>query len=743
MATELRKTGIGVVGDIPWGTHFCHFYETKQDLLDILLPYFKTGLENNEFCMWVVADPLGEEDARNALRQAFSDADQHLAAGRIEIIPHTHFFASQEPTSSPDHIEIIPHTQWYLKDGAFIAGQVIRGWNDRLAGALRKGFAGMRANGNEAWLTAENWKAFALYEKTLDETLTNQRMIVLCSYPLSGASAAEIFDVVQTHQFAIVRRKGNWEVVETPELIQAKREIKRLNEELEQRVIERTAELAAANEALRREITERKRAEEALRRSEDRLRLVIDTIPIMAWSVQPDGTVDFVNRRWLDYTGLSFEEEIERPTRAIHPEDLPRVIEKWRADMADGRASEDEMRMQGADGEYRWFLVRTAPLRDEQGNVVKWYGVSIDIQERKQAEAALRRSEDRLRLVIETIPAMVFTALPDGSVDFVNQRWLQYMGLSLEDVRDWGWKDTIHPEDRDRSCDHWRAAMAAGQPAENELRVRRADGVYHWILGRFVPLRDESGKIVKWYGVSTDIDNRKRAEEQLKRSNEELHALSARLQSVREEETMRIAREIHDELGATLSSLRWDLEEVEEIVSESADLSPLADLRQKIAAMIRLAETIIDTVRRIASELRPTALDEFGLSAALQWHAQQFQARTGIVVDCDCSLDNLDLNREQATAIFRIFQEALTNILRHAQATRVEVVMKQAAGDFVLTISDNGKGITEAEKSVRSSLGLLGMRERAHLIGGEIDIAGAEGQGTVITLRVPIPAAPK
>src|SRR5205085_790381 len=241
---------------------------------------------------------------------------------------------------------------------------------------------------------------------------------------------------------------GVWEVLETPELIQAKREIKRLNEKLEQRVIERTAELAAANEALRREITERKQAEAALRRSEDRLRLVIDTIPMMAWSVQPDGTVDFVNRRWLDYTGLSFEEEIERPTRAIHPEDLPRVIEKWRADMAAGRASEDEMRMQGADGEYRWFLVRTAPLRDEQGNIVKWYGVSIDIQERKQAEAALRRSEDRLRLVIETIPAMVFTALPDGSVDFVNPRWLQYMGLSLEDVRDWGWKDTIHPEDR-------------------------------------------------------------------------------------------------------------------------------------------------------------------------------------------------------------------------------------------------------------------------------------------------------
>jgi len=117
---------------------------------------------------------------------------------------------------------------------------------------------------------------------------------------------------------------------------------------------------------------------------------------------------------------------------------------------------------------------------------------------------------------------MVFTALPDGSVDFVNQRWLQYLGLSLKDVQGWGWSPTIHPEDRARSIDHWRSTIAAGQSAENELRVRRADGVYRWILGRFVPLRDESGQIIKWYGVSTDIDDRKRAENALRRSEDHL-----------------------------------------------------------------------------------------------------------------------------------------------------------------------------------------------------------------------------
>src|SRR5205085_9592562 len=163
-------------------------------------------------------------------------------------------------------------------------------------------------------------------------------------------------------------------VVETPELKQAKQEIKRLNEELERRVVERTKQLAATNEELRKEIAERKRAEDALRRSEDHLRLVIDTIPTMAWSIRPDGVVDFVNQRWQKDLGLSLDEIVEEPTRTIHPEDLPRVMEKWLADMAAGEPSEDEMRLRRADGEYRWFLVRTAPLRDEAGALLRWVG---------------------------------------------------------------------------------------------------------------------------------------------------------------------------------------------------------------------------------------------------------------------------------------------------------------------------------------------------------------------------------
>ena len=182
---------------------------------------------------------------------------------------------------------------------------------------------------------------------------------------------------------------------------------------------------------------------EDLKRAEDRIRLIIDTIPTMAWSIRPDGVVDFINQRSLDYMGLTLEEQIEEPTRSVHPEDLPRVMEKWLADMAAGDPSEDEMRLQRADGEYRWFLVRTAPLRDERGNIVKWYGVSIDIEDRKRAES-------QSRTLLDAIPQQIWSGPPDGKIDYCNERWRSYMGLGLEELQGDGWQSMLHPDDRER-----------------------------------------------------------------------------------------------------------------------------------------------------------------------------------------------------------------------------------------------------------------------------------------------------
>ena len=241
------------------------------------------------------------------------------------------------------------------------------------------------------------------------------------------------------------------------------------------------------------------------------------------------------------------------------------------------------------------------------------------------------------------------------------------------------------------------------------------------------------------------VENTNREVEQAKAALEEkaeqLRALSASSQSAREEEGTRIAREIHDELGCSLTSLKWDLEVLDKILSTTDNQSQLTALRETIGAMMKVTDNTINAVRRIASELRPSILDDLGLLEAVEWQAQNFQGRTGIVCDCECSLEEVHLNQDQSTVVFRIFQEALTNVLRHAQATKVKVVMENMADEFMLTIKDNGRGITEDEKTGQLSLGILGMQERAHLAGGHVDVVGAPGCGTLVAVRIPLSGA--
>jgi signal transduction histidine kinase len=190
-----------------------------------------------------------------------------------------------------------------------------------------------------------------------------------------------------------------------------------------------------------------------------------------------------------------------------------------------------------------------------------------------------------------------------------------------------------------------------------------------------------------------------------------------------------------------LTSLKWDLEDVDKLYSETGNQADSSMLREKIESMRGLIDSTLNTVRRISTELRPVILDDLGLVAAIEWQAQQFEARTGIRCHFDSLVDNNGFSREQATAIFRILQEALTNILRHAHATRVNIIIEEDEEEFVLEIKDNGKGITEREKTRSGSLGIIGMRERAHLVGWRIEISGGRGKGTALTLRVPIPIA--
>src|SRR5882762_4292778 len=245
--TQLRKTGIGMVGDVPWGTHFFMFYETKEDLLDTLVPYFKAGLESGELCLWLVSEPLTVEEATNALRKAVPELERYLAHRSIEIAGGGRFYFFGENLDLQ---------------------RAIRTWAEKTEFALNSGYAGLRVSASTAWLERKDWKAFSDYEDAVNNSISRWRMTALCTYPLAGSTAAEILDVTRTHQFAIARRHNGWEVLETSELKQAKSEIKRLNHELERRVIERTQQLTVVNEEMRKEMIERQRAEEALQETQ-------------------------------------------------------------------------------------------------------------------------------------------------------------------------------------------------------------------------------------------------------------------------------------------------------------------------------------------------------------------------------------------------------------------------------------------------------------------------------------------
>jgi formate hydrogenlyase transcriptional activator len=255
--------------------------------------------------------------------------------------------------------------------------------------------------------------------------------------------------------------------------------------------------------------------------SDDFLRTMIDQMPTLAWSCRPDGSAEFVNQRWVDYTGLSMEEAVGWGWQAtIHPEDLGKSMETWLRIVASEESGEEEARLRRFDGEYRWFLFRAVPVRDERGKVIRWYGTSFDIEDRKQAEEKLRQDERELRRITDAIAEPIGVLAPDGSTLYANQVMLDYAGLSLEDIKaDDLAAEILHPDDLERTRDERQRGLSRGEPFQVEQRVRRKDGQYRWFLSRFNPLRDDEGRIIRWYATGIDIEDRKQAEERVQKEN--------------------------------------------------------------------------------------------------------------------------------------------------------------------------------------------------------------------------------
>jgi PAS domain S-box-containing protein len=294
--------------------------------------------------------------------------------------------------------------------------------------------------------------------------------------------------------------------------------------EVEQRIAQQTAELAAANDRLQREVLRRVQAEDAVRASERDWRLIIDNLPAGIVLMKPDGEVEVMNQPMLTYFGRTFEElKGWTASDVVHPDDRQSVLERFVRSVQTGEPYINEERHLGLDGAYRWFQVRGKLLRGQDGGVVRWCVLHTDIDERRRAEDAVRSSERDLKLIIDTIPGLAWSARPDGGADFFNRHYLEFVGLAPERVRDWGWTDAVHPHDLENLATVWRQVLLSEVPGSAEARVRRHDGEYRWCLFRVDALRDQAGKVVKWYGINTDIEDRKRTEAELGALKDQLY----------------------------------------------------------------------------------------------------------------------------------------------------------------------------------------------------------------------------
>ena len=357
-------------------------------------------------------------------------------------------------------------------------------------------------------------------------------------------------------------------------------------------------------------------------------------------------------------------------------------------------------------------------------------------EEKNKAEQFLRESEDRYRSLVELSPEAIIVHT-EGKIMYANNSTLKYLrasskeelvGKSMSDLVPEQYKTEIHER-----MQKAKESTGAIEPLQMKFEMIGGQAVYLEAVGAPVKyLGNPAGQV-----IIRDITARKLYEEELKVSREQLRNLAAHLQEARETERTHVAREIHDELGQYLTGLKMDISMLKELIEEKTDIRDKEPLLEKIQSASDLLNTTVHSVRKLSSDLRPAVLDNLGLLAAIEWQSEEFQNRMGINCECYLTVDEINLPADHITAIFRIFQESLTNIAKHANATRISIEFRKEDNYYVLEIKDNGKGISEEDKMKDHSFGLIGIRERTHLFGGSAEISGVPGKGTTVSVIIP------
>jgi PAS domain S-box-containing protein len=430
--------------------------------------------------------------------------------------------------------------------------------------------------------------------------------------------------------------------------------------------------------------------------------------------------------------------------QSVHnPEILPSVLERWEASLAMGQAFEMEFPLRGADGVFRWFLTRIRPVRNSEGRIVRWFGTNTDIHEQRELRQSLIEARQELEMrvrertaeleqkasellqkatLLDLVNDAIFVRCAEDKISYWNEGAERLYGWKSGEVLGRSPHEVLHTEfpvplEEIKSIDKW----------EGELRQIKRDGSQIVVTSRWTTLRDNEGKPAGWLEINTDITARKRAEEAARN-------LSGRILSLQDEERRRIARGLHDSLGQYLTAIKMSL-----------DLLSTMEGRQAAVASecSEIVDKCLTETRTISHLLHPPLLDEAGLRSALQWYVEGFAQRSDIQVKLDLPAELGRLDTDVETALFRVVQEALTNVHRHSSASEVDIRLFADTKHIQLDVSDNGKGIPKdrlqrvRESGSGTGVGLAGMRERVRDLGGSMEIK-SDDAGTTIIICIPL-----
>ncbi|MDE3213066.1 MAG: PAS domain S-box protein, partial [Bacteroidota bacterium] len=482
------------------------------------------------------------------------------------------------------------------------------------------------------------------------------------------------------------------------------------------------------------DITERKMAEANLLESENRLKTILDNEPECVKLLNEKGELLEMNPAGLTMLEADSLEKVRGArVSSMLKEPYRSRFEAMIKNVFEGRDEKMEFEITGLKGTHRWMETSAVPLRDAQGKIVSMLSVTRDISDRKNAEEVEKQLTQKVLKGAEIARfGFIDWDLESNQVS-LSQKVNEIYGIP-EETLDCGEfiKSVVHPDDKGYVDEQLQMAIRGYKEYNIDHRIIDGSGNVVWINARAELIRDTEGKPVRMFGTVLDITETKNAELQIKAYNERLRQLTAHLQRIREEERKRIGREIHDELGQQLTAIKMDIAWIEKHVE-----NPQPAVRTKLRNMIELLDGSNQSVRKILNELRPTILDNNGLVEAMEYHARQFTSSTYIPVLFRYVDQDMELNEQTSTCIFRVFQESLTNIMKYAQATEVRISIAIKFGKVLVAIEDDGIGFDLREIDTKNTFGIIGMRERVRAMGGDFEVESKPGKGTRISIILP------